>query len=217
MYINLDLLGLVKGKPKKQGLMNLINDAKHAYFAAHCDIFVTEDEDMVKKTNFLYQVWGISIPVQTISEFQEFLVNKQLKNETVIDLIKAAGQTEKLQLLHQEIGDDRSGMIYRLSNTYLGVFNSATGVIDNEKTFFYLSRYRAGLSRAPLFKELEYVTGQLFKQLGPDYQGRGVFSSDEMQGVTWSGRQWAFDGFSILLQIEEDIHLFYFNTESASQ
>ena len=45
IYMQLDFVGVHKDKlTHKNGYNNLFNDALHCFYAAHCDIFLTNDK-----------------------------------------------------------------------------------------------------------------------------------------------------------------------------
>lgn len=61
-YAMLDLIGYKPDKLSKASLaMNSVNtDAKHAFFAAFCDYFVTQDAHLTCKARSLSGVWDFN-------------------------------------------------------------------------------------------------------------------------------------------------------------
>ncbi|MBK8296833.1 MAG: hypothetical protein IPK91_06055 [Saprospiraceae bacterium] len=64
-YILLDFLGYQRDKRMK----NLIQDAFHAYYGAHCDFFVTDDKNTYHKSKALYEYFNIETIVCNTKEF----------------------------------------------------------------------------------------------------------------------------------------------------
>jgi len=73
MYYGLEFFGFIKGKPKKQKLMNLINDARHAFFGTSCDILVSVDNDFLNKSRFIYDFTETRTRVINMSELSSIL------------------------------------------------------------------------------------------------------------------------------------------------
>lgn len=73
MHSGLELLGIVKGTPKKLKMMNLINDGRHGFFAVFCDFFVSNDADMINKTKFKYALWEVDTKIFTVNEFVTYM------------------------------------------------------------------------------------------------------------------------------------------------
>lgn len=62
-YSLLDMIGY---KSKSSNVMNRMNtDAQHAYFAAFCDYFITQDTHLTSKAMALYEEFGISTRILT--------------------------------------------------------------------------------------------------------------------------------------------------------
>jgi hypothetical protein len=64
-YISLDTFGYFRDKE----FQNLIDDATHAYYGAHCDIFVTEDKNTYHKAKAIYEHFNLSTTVCKASDF----------------------------------------------------------------------------------------------------------------------------------------------------
>jgi hypothetical protein len=80
LHYTLEFYGIVKGKPKKQKFMSLLNDGKHAFYAGYGHILVTNDKDMMEKSRMVYKIHGLDTVVISLEEFKEFL-----KKETIVD------------------------------------------------------------------------------------------------------------------------------------
>ncbi|MFN4149491.1 MAG: hypothetical protein ACK4IX_00975, partial [Candidatus Sericytochromatia bacterium] len=74
-YNCLNLLGLDKEKNKKVVFSSFQNDAQHAYYAAHCEYLVSDDEQLLVKARILYNLFGIETKVLNFNEFEDFYYN----------------------------------------------------------------------------------------------------------------------------------------------
>jgi hypothetical protein len=70
-YLLLDMLGYKQDKLKKStdNVQNIMADAEHAFYAAHCDYFVATDKNLRKKAKVLYSEFNISTKVLAPDEF----------------------------------------------------------------------------------------------------------------------------------------------------
>jgi hypothetical protein len=74
MFMQLDFIGFSSDKlNEKNKYDNLFNDALHCFYGAHCDIFITSDKKMIKKTKALYKSLEINTLVLTPRQFIESL------------------------------------------------------------------------------------------------------------------------------------------------
>lgn len=208
MYTNLEFLGIVKGKPRKQQMMNLINDARHAFFGGYCDIVVTNDEDMAKKTNFMYELHGIKTKLYTSSEFFKFIQSEPQKPNTLQNLFNELTIPEKLEIIKREVTTETPFAIKRLSQIYSEYFDILTFVDAPTGPYLYFSKEQSNFSRGTLVKELDYVTRWLTNSLGPDINGKGQLDRNEIIADEWKGRDWITDNFSLKLRCEGKITLF---------
>lgn len=78
-YLCLALLRYCR-REKHHSLQNIYNDALHAYYASHCDIFVTEDDNLTVKAKALFKERGALTIIMTINELYDF-IEGEVKNE----------------------------------------------------------------------------------------------------------------------------------------
>lgn len=210
MYNGLELFGLVKGKPKKQKLMNMVNDGRHAFYGAYCDIVVSGDIDFIAKTNFMYDVHDILIPVFTLEEFKK-----------VLEIFKKHSQLKFLEL-SKEISNVSNEMIidrteksttYRLNSTYFSYFDALTFVYSDAGNYCYFTSENTNLFSGALASEMEYVTGRLVSELGPDVNGKAAFDRSEIKTGDWEGRRWRLENILLELSIHDKLCLAFFPVE----
>jgi hypothetical protein len=216
MHQGLEIFGIVKGKPKKQKLMNLINDSRHGYFGGLCDIVVSEDVDFNNKTRVMYALWDIKTRIMNLAEFMDFLEHGKPKPDTIRELMQAASRKD-LEVLDVSEEENRMGAMFRLPQVYLGLFDTFTRINDRvEGDYFFFSNSLLNLSKSSLIMEIRRVLHYLLMELGPDHYEKGPLGDKELPAKEWTGRTWAFDGGQIELKLNEKYQLclaYYFHTE----
>lgn len=65
----LDMLGYWMDVPNEGSNMNRCYDAKHAYFASYCDIFLTNDKKTMNKANVAYGLFEAKTKAMSFREF----------------------------------------------------------------------------------------------------------------------------------------------------
>lgn len=195
MYNGLEFLGFVQGKPKKQKMMNLINDGRHAFFGGFCDIVVSKDEDFINKTNFMYDLHEIQTKVYSISEFEEYLKkNSQSKSKGLSNLFAELENEETQTNVIREIEENNERAIYkRLSDTYFGYFNV---LIIHSNGSIYFSKEKNLFGIGTLIKEISFCVNQLVHELGIDVFEYGYWKDGELQKdkeKEWHGRTWVLN------------------------
>ncbi|MFZ4401555.1 MAG: hypothetical protein ACOYO1_16095 [Bacteroidales bacterium] len=192
MYNGLELFGFVPGKPKKQKMINMINDGRHAFFGGFCDIVVSKDEDFINKAKFMYNLHEIQVQVYNISEFSEFVETQNKRdNKHFIDLIEDLDNEKNLSNVMYEIEEDNQFATYRKLNcTYWGYFNV---LINHSNGNVYFTKDTTNFMKGTLIKEIEFCVNQLFQELGKDIRLRGQWETNELkkdQEKEWHGRTW---------------------------
>ena len=80
-YIYLDFFGFYRDKV----FNNLVQDSHHAYYGAHCDFFITEDDNTYQKAKVLYEHFNISTRVCKSHEFNSEIYNQFVLQENSND------------------------------------------------------------------------------------------------------------------------------------
>ena len=133
-------LGLFGFRPenKNKGLMNIDTDASHVFYAAHCDLFVTDDKKLKDKAIAMYSRYGFQTKVIRPKEFVNF-VDEELKKEyslfQIPDIIESYGVPR--------IEDDK--LHYKLLySPVFGLFNTCHKI---DKQWGYMGDSCVGLFR----------------------------------------------------------------------
>lgn len=194
MYNSLEFLGLVKGKPRKQRMTNLINDSRHSYFGSFCDIVVSRDEDFLNKCEFLYSTLGLDTIVCDLVTFETIVKDRALFPSSYTALIQAIEDFENGEI-RRLVGDDgREYFIKDLDQFYYGYFDSLAFTREEKLNRFVFSKERKSFSQRAIQPELEYLTNQFVDEFGLDMNSRGVWDPIELKDGEWTGRQWINDG-----------------------
>jgi hypothetical protein len=209
VYNTLEIYGIVKGKPRKQALPNMIDDGRHSFFGSFCDIVVSMDSDFINKTKFIYDVFDYKISVFNIDEFRQWL---ELSKQQYISGFKGLlAEFNKdfttIPEFHREVRDEKLFVLYKLSQTHLSYFNLIGLVFSDKFEYYFFSKEDINQSTGTLIKEIQYVTDVLINDLGNDIYGNGVYVKDEFIEGNWSGRVWLFDNIQINLSFQQKLFL----------
>jgi hypothetical protein len=217
MYNGLELMGIVKGKPRKQQMMNMINDGKHSYFGTFCDVVVSQDEDFINKTKFLYDLYEIRTRVLSTDEFLQFLNTRELKSSLndCIDFINKADINSMTRVSDEEGGN----YITDVTSWFYGHFNRVMFTASKEFDSFYFTRESENWSSGTLAKEFEFITNMIFAELGPDIDQQEKFERTELKTEDWKGRTWVVNKTIIELKFNRVLYLrfAFFNDPSPQE
>ena|GEM_PF-1474890 len=215
LYHGLEVFGFVKGKPKKQKMMNLIDDARHSFFGAHCDIVVSKDEDFLAKTRFLYDVVEIKTQIVSFDDFANVL--DIIEADDALLLNDLATNINQPILKEMEIGDDTNGnigtVVVRLPHKYFSYFNALAYIGSPAGVFFSFTQEYISYSTGTLTKQIEFVTNKFAVLLGQDCNGRREFNNSEIENDSWPGRCWIIDEMMITLRLDNKLSLNIYSKE----
>lgn len=215
LHFGLEIFGIVKGKPKKQKMMNLINDGRHAFFGSFCDILVSEDADMINKTKFLYELLDIGTKVMNINEFIIFQANNMPEFDEMEAMLDEIEHFEELDTVWEEKDAEKIWIAKKMKRTYFGLFDCINHVITPTYSYSYYNKHSNNLSTGTLIKEIEYVTNHAIVFLGPDIDGKEQFSPHEMDEGKWGGRNWLINGIGIQLFFDKKLCFAFFPGKSS--
>lgn len=207
MYIGLEIFGFIKGKPKKQKLMNLINDARHAFFGGFCDIIVSKDEDFLCKTKFMYEVHGIKTQVLNVEQFVLHLTESLADVSNLSRILSELDNINQREILYTSENENKEYAVKSLDKTHYGYFDTVTFINDENGTHFYFSKEVNSFSTGTLVKQIDYVTHCLVSELGADKYHKEFFKADEIKEGLWEGRNWNFTTVHIDLNFTGKMYL----------
>lgn len=210
-YNCLNLLGLDKEKNKKVVFSSFQNDAQHAYYAAHCEYLVSDDEQLLVKARILYNLFGIETKVLNFNEFEEY-INKKEKDDLSFDLFaKSLGEVFENGTLEDdfEIEDqNKRVLVYKLDKALFNFFNRLNLVITNKDTPMYIFYNEIkNYSRFTSFTEFKKITDKIVTVLGTDSNNKSEFTEEDRKLIiedSWQGRVWHFQNESFCLEVEQN-------------
>lgn len=205
IYMGLEILNIVKGKPKKQKFINLMNDGRHAYFGMGCDVVVSKDIDFISKTKFLYNLFDINTSVLSFDEFKNssFLYEKNNFDGLINEVVNISNYLNT----NQSIFENDNVLSVALTKLYIGYFNLLYIVHDIGQYCFIITKKVDEYKNKSLIKEINLVTNKLIDILGKDINGLGYFDRSEIIEGKWSGRTWYFDKKTMYLNYKNIIEL----------
>ena len=116
-YNTLDLVGYKSDK--KSIIPNIVTDAFHAYYAAHCDVFLSEDKRLKNKASVVYKEFGIKTLIFSEKEFCSLIDSLIIKIKNAEDIVDFIGKINTLNIVNTySILEDRS----LVREYYLGTF-----------------------------------------------------------------------------------------------
>lgn len=209
-YNGLEMFSFVKGKPRKQQMMNLINDGRHAFFGGFCDIVVSKDVDFLEKTKFIYNMHDIKTIVYNISEFQDFLLNSVSDTKlNLVDMIKDGNEIKANNIIQ----NDKGVFSMKLDNVYFSYFDTVYYVENENGNYNFYTRFQTNMSTGTLKNEFEMVVDSMIKNLGVDANGKAGFDETEIDGDKWIGRVWRIEDTIIELNLNGKLYLAFYPLE----
>lgn len=206
-YILLDYFGYYKDAQFK----NLIQDSFHAYYGAHCDFFVTDDDNTYNKAKVIYDCFNIETIVCKSHEFNSKFYGKVILNssnekrlfEIIADIIRTSFVITDQRDNHFNPVD-----IYKTNHYVLNYFNrlQVTHNIDGTNSI-HLYKNNKNYSSFFFFKEVESIVNRLTRELGPDRNNRASYipeiENTELIERRWTGRNWPVGKSNIELDMKE--------------
>ena len=207
-YMQLDFLGYYRDRVFK----NMLQDSFHAYYGAHCDFFVTDDDNTYHKAKVIYDYFNIETVVCKTNEFigkffGKVILNSKMERsllEVISDIL-----SNSFVLPNQYDEKFNPVNIYKPDHYILNYFNrlQLTDNIDGTKDL-YLYKNSKNYSDFYFFKEVESTTNNLFKEFGPSLNSRTTYIPEtetrELAENNWAGRIWKLDNATLELQMMEN-------------
>src|SRR5574344_2065411 len=202
-YIKLDMFGYHKDKK----IPNLIDDAAHAFYGAHTDIFVTDDYNANMKSKALYKQLNISTEVINSDELISAIRRKKVfKKEK--SLFEQIGYVIKNSLLLTDSIDKElnPSKIFKLEPLLLDFFNRLQISEYEKSTAFYFYKLQGNYSNFMFWTEIMEVVNKFNLELGTDYNNKRCFEESEKGEIIdnkWVGRLWKIQRTDLALYYNE--------------
>ncbi len=161
-YSMMDMIGYKSDKlPKPTNAMNSVStDAQHAYYAAFCDYFITQDACLTSKSLALYS--ALRIPTKVISLKDVIAILED--NENNEDLVSFLGEHIKEENIERR---EDGATIYKLKRRFLGIFTHCV-VYDYEDAM--LLEFKLAFDNYSYF--IFYDEAAIMVDTVSDYMGR---------------------------------------------
>lgn len=211
-YLSLDMIGYKPEKLKKKtdNMLNIATDGQHAFYAAHCDLFVTSDKNLRKKASVLYSKLSISTKVidtkdmlSTIREMVDIPSSLDKLINKVIDII-ASGELIKHHPVSE--ADEADSYVIKLPKLYFNFFNSL--VLRNYSSInakvISFKKVITNYSDFTFYTEYEYLYDTISKLFGDNTESnledlRHSFIYEDVDLVI----KWNLNKFGVILEKEK--------------
>lgn len=212
-YVNLNMSGYHTDKlNEKNQYTNFVADGQHSFYGGFCDYLVSNEKKLVKKSNVLYQRYGLHSKALSPSEFIETFggFNKEIEN--LADFYKVLKSTIQDNLVEEitkfnETQNERV-FLYKPKNKIFSYFNYIQGVSHSDnRTSFHLINVRKTFSKFEFYTEIDFLINKCIDVFGGDQSNQGVLSDKDKKEISegnWEGRFWLVSGFAILLNCDND-------------
>lgn len=205
-YLMLDMMGIEKEKAVIA--RNMLHDAQHSFYGGHCEIVVSDDKQFRKKSQLLYNLFGLSSQVLSMEEFmnQSFILELEDINSssdlilrTKHDLSTGLISSSRITTLFNQVKEIRPSM------RYLHYFNQILLVNEDGKDYLvFRHKLHTYLKQLP-YKVIKGVTDKAIQLFGLDSNGKGLYKweeeNNEIKEKQWLGRSWNFGKSNLMLQI----------------
>ena len=186
-YSLLDMIGYKSDKlPKSSNAMNSVNtDAQHAYYAAFCDYFITQDTHLTSKALALYEGFGISTKILTPQNAIKVL-DKGRDDDLVLFLQE--------QLIEENIErcEERS-IVYKFTKRYLGIFTHCVRYDEDDTLVLEFKLAFDNYSYFIFYDEAAIMVDAVADYLGrpskEDYEKarKRIVAGDTGASINWQG------------------------------
>lgn len=217
MLYALDIYGIVKGKPKKQKFISVLNDGKHVYYAAHAHLLVTSDADMIKKAKMIFRIWEWSTNIMNLAEFKEYLIYMAGQDISAAAMFAQFDSMADLQTVFEKYTLEESFVQKDLTNWYLGEFNSLCAATARGNTYYYFTQFFPNIYSGIMTIELERVIDALLAHFGMDELGAGRLDWKELEEESWKGREWRVGEMGVLLNFSKGMTISFFKAASPNE
>ena len=203
-YLMLDFLGYYKDSQFK----NLLQDSFHAYYGAHCDFFVTDDDNTYHKAKAIYKYFNIETIVCKSSDFNtRFLEKKSIEEMSLFETINDIISTPP-SIINQPNDENTPVYIHIMEHYLLDYFNRLQ-IRTNINKSVTLDIYKNSKNYSTFFFyiEIQKVTDKVYRELGLDFNNKKEFDvineNKELHEEKWEGRTWLINSNIIELRMKE--------------
>lgn len=209
-YNSLNILGL--DQERKINFASSLDDANHSFYAAHCDYFIVNDQQLQVKTKVLYKLLGIETKVLSLEEFEKEIT--LIKFNKINLTLKEFLRNVVYELNNAFILDTPSSFVYprdyikyKLRTPFFQYFNRMDKIKDDKDgEFLILYKELKTYSKFYSYKEFEALINLTIEVFGIDDDMRGNYTTKdeiELKEGRWRGRKWTVDEIIFILEIND--------------
>lgn len=144
-YQYLNLVGYKADEIKNSGIKNHLQDATHAFYAGHCDFFISMDKKLTAKSKAIYEKFNIQTKIIHPSDLLNELETNLLKNG-IEEVLTSAFKNMPIDSL---IEDGIQKSLYRLDNYFLDYFTHT----QTERNTIIFSKLQTNYSNFLFYEE----------------------------------------------------------------
>jgi len=219
-YAGLDMSGYHPDSFTKKNLFsNFTNDSHHAFYAAHCDYFVSYEKKLLSKAKAIYDKYKVEtktlIPKEFVAELSQNL-GETFDSEYLFNAIKKTIRQGFITVIKEHDYEDSIIGLYRPEVPILAYFNFLYLKQDkNNRSTLFLRHIYKNFSDFTFYTEIESIVNKCFTIFGADVSKREAFNQDDRTNISenkWGGRVWLTESFLIQLTYDElstGVQLFY--------
>jgi hypothetical protein len=206
-YAGLDMSGFHPDSLSNKNLFsNFTNDSHHAFYAGHCDYFVSFEKKLLKKAQALYRKYNVETKTMLPSDFIKDISNN-LKNSYdasyLINSINKEIEKGYIEEINKHDFKDARMFLYRPQIPILAYFNFLYLKQDKDDRFtIFLRHIYKNFSLFTFYSEIESIVNKLTSLFGIDINNKISFDDDDKEKISndqWLGRVWWVENFLIQL------------------
>ena len=214
-YISLDTFGYYRDKE----LAKLLDDPTHAYYGAHCDIIVTEDNNTYHKAKAVYENFNIATTVCKAADFPSaFYGLNELGNNSsqtisgrIVEIIRYSF------ILMKSVDDEFNPVtIYKIQHPIADFFNRMQISFFTDSTSLFIYKKKDNYSTFLFWTEIKSIVDKVVLDFGIDDNLKAEFNHEkerkDISDKVWQGRIWKrnsvttevlydYDGFGLALRV----------------
>lgn len=210
-YTGLDMSGYHPDSLSNKNLFsNFTNDSHHAFYAGHCDYFVSFEKKLLKKAQALFKKYKVETKTMLPSDFIKDIsnnLNDSFDASYLINSINKEIEKGYIDEIKKHDFKDARVFLYRPEIPILAYFNFLYLKQDKNNRFtIFLRHIYKNFSVFTFYSEIESIVNKLSSLLGIDISKKTNFDDDDKEKISndqWPGRVWWSDNFLIQLTYDQ--------------
>lgn len=195
-----------KNKPE-----NMLTDIQHAFYGAHCDYFVTQDNKAVTKAAQVYKELQLTSKALTVDAFIDDVRSCYLGKQTFQSVVSSVSETIRSQECLQshvtpQVNEIIQAYLFKPSMAIMNYFNYLEYMELKNRFIVLLLHIDSNLSGFIFYDEIKMIVADFYSMLGLDYAGKGEITDDELGNLSLFERQWIVEPCLFSLIINPEYH-----------